>query len=354
MRRSPIALAALAACALLPVAARAQAPAEVVLAKVDRATPIAAFGGRLAWSARVPGTETYRLVSRGPDGVVADVPVAPRAIAFDVDLGPAADGSVVAVYSRCATEVPAYVKGRGCDIYRFDFATGRETKVDEVSSPFASETWPTFWRPRLAFARTYDHKRDYPYLYVNALGDAQGSARMPGGQRNACARQGKVLTCSSKLLSRPRELELYGRRLAFQWQYLGLAEGLASEIRLDDVRSRTGNPRRLDRFGGGGLTQLELGWPAFEAGLAYWTRSCFGDLSGCPGRRDLVRSPYLGTLAPATFDPRTVILAHERDAGVTYVLRDTVGEGTGNECRGDPEVPGGTCEIVRLTPPYSG
>jgi hypothetical protein len=151
----------------------------------------------------------------------------------------------------------------------------------------------------------------------------------------------------------PLDLELYGRRLAFAWRFTDFAEGFAYDLRLDDVLARGGDPRRLAHQGGGGLTEIVLGWPGFEAGRIYWSAACFGDPGGCPGRRALVRSPYLGGTAPQTFDPRDTVFSHDRDGGSTYILRDSFGGAGGTECRGDPDVPGGTCELVRLTPDYT-
>src|SRR5262249_28567967 len=132
------------------------------------------------------------------------------------------------------------------------------------------------------------------------------------------------------------------------------AEGFAYDLRLDDVQSHDGNPRRLAHQGGGGLTEIILGWPGFEGGQIYWSASCFGDPGGCPHRRMLVRSEYVPPtpLAPATFDPVAFVFSADRDAGSTYLVRDTFGGG-GSECRGDPDVPGGTCEVVRTQPPYA-
>jgi len=356
MRRS---LSSLLALAALGAAAAPAHAADEVLAHVDRPTPIAAYGGRVAWSARTPDGRAFRLMTWS-GGVVSEVPVAPRKVPFDVDLGPAPDGSVVAVYSRCATEGVAggfesasYLAGRGCDIYRYDFAGGHESKIEEVSSPTASEVWPTYWKQRVAFARVYDNKRSYPYIYENGLGDAQGSIRMPGGQRNTCARNGRGgrTVCTDDTRSQPLELELYGRRLAFAWKYTDLAPGFAYDLRLDDVQSHDGDPRRLVHQSGGGLTEIILGWPGFEGGQIFWSASCFGDPGGCPHRRVLARSQYTGPLAPATVDPVDFVVSADRDAGFTYLVRDTFGGG-GSECRGDPDVPGGTCEVVRTQPAY--
>jgi hypothetical protein len=353
MRRPLVVVTVLAATAAGAPSASAQPEAGI---RVDRPTPIAAHGGRLAWSERVAGAERSFVLMTRAGGATARVPVAPRGVPYDVDLGPAPEGGVDAVYSRCRTEPPlpsetgsAYHEGRGCDVFRFSFATQREERVSSVSAPAGSEFWPTIHRARIAFGRTYDRKRAYPYLYVNDLGDERGSIRMPGGQRKACRSQNGRRVCTDDDRSAPAELELYGRRLAFTWRYVGFAEGFAYDLRLDDVLARDGDPRRIDRFGGGGLTGLRLGFPAFEAGRIYWTRTCYGDTAGCPGRRALSRSPYLGGTDEQRADPRVLVAAHERDAGTTWILRDTQ---PGTECRGDPDVPGGTCEVVALRPAY--
>lgn len=360
---SAFASAALASAAVAaPAAVHAQSGQRPeVIARVDRPAPIAAHGGRVVWSQRTAGGRAFQLMTWA-DGVTSAVPIAPRAIPFDVDLGPSGDGGTVAVYSRCRTEgvaggheVADYLGGRGCDIYRYDFATGSETKVDAVSSPRASEAWPTFHRPRLAFARVYDNKRDYPYIYVNDLNDGHGSQRMPGGQRNTCQRNRRTgrTICTDDRRSMPLDLELYGRRLAFTWRYTDFAESFAYDIRLDDVRARDGSPRRLVKQHGGGLTAIVLGWPAFASGRIFWSAACFGDPGGCPHRRMLVRSPYLGDLDPRTFDPVETVFSHDRDGDVSFLLEDPFGGGGGTECRGDPDVPGGTCELVRLAPDFA-
>lgn len=355
--RNTVLLAVLVAL-LVPAVAGAQEGGELV-ARVDRPTPVAAHAGWVAWSEREPGTARFRLVVR-KDGVTAPVDIAPRGVPFDVDLGPDAQGGVSAVYSRCATEppggglrIPLYLEGRGCEIFRFSFATGREERVTAVSSREGSEAWPTIWRSRLAFARAFDAKRAYPYLYVNDLSRSAPSRRMPGGQRKACRtdRSNDRRTCSDDRRSTLAGLDLYGRRLAFSWRYLGL-EAFEHDLRLDDVLARDGDPRRLDTAGGGSQTVIELGWPAFESGRLLWSRACFGDPAGCPGRRALMRSTILGpNLFRERWDPRETVWSHDRDGGLTYQLRDTFGSG-GAECRGDPEVEGGTCELVAVRPEF--
>jgi len=272
--------------------------------------------------------------------------VARRAVPFDADLGPGPSGTPVAVYSRCATEVTPsgsfgpslYGKGRGCDLYLFDFASGQEIRLASASAPDASEFWPTIWKGTLAFARTYDSKRDFPYVYTRSLQSAARSTRQPGGPRSACAK------CDDRL-SRPIALELYGKRLAFAWQYVSTGEGLDTDIRMDTIG---GGHVRVAHQGGGGLTHVEPGWPAFESGRLYWSVGCFGDPGGCPGRYGLRRYQIsTGTIDRAP-GPASV-LSHDRDGGFTWLLDDAR---PGADCMGDPPVPGGTCTLSGSQPAF--
>jgi hypothetical protein len=171
--------------------------------------------------------------------VTQPVPVAPRRVPFDVDLGPGPDGATVAVYSRCAQDPPAgsgfaptlYNRGRGCDLFLFDFATGAERRLANASSPTATEFFPTIWRDTLAFGRTYDNKRAFPYIYTRPVEGDATSTRQPGGARNACRRNPNTgrTSCSPNTVSRPMSLDLWGRRLAFAWTLSGFGEGLDTE-----------------------------------------------------------------------------------------------------------------------------
>ena len=347
------AFALLTAALLAPAVAGAQAPPPPI-ATVDGTTPVAAFHGRILWSVRSGATGNWTLVSRDPAGTIAPLPVPPRRVPFDADLGPGPDGGTVATYSRCATDPPVgspgtlYNRGRGCDVWLFDFATGLERRVTTVSAPKASEFWPTVWGDRIAFARVYDGKRGLPYVYTRALDGGAASVRQPGGPRQACRRNPSNgrRECTNGTLSRPDHLDLWGRRLAFTWTFLAFAEGLDSEIRLDTIG---GGHTRLARQGGGGLTQVSLGWPGFQAGRVYWYQSCTGDGSGCPGRYGFRRVRIsTGTLEQVPGPPRSVI-SHDRDSGVTWLVID--GQ-PGADCLGDPPVAGGTCTIQPVAPRF--
>lgn len=157
-------------------------------------------------------------------GSAVRLPVAPRrGVPFDVDLGPDGSGGVTAVHSRCATEpteaiasrsgvkvpllagpTPVYAAGRGCDLYRYDFSTGRERRVAGASTTAASEVLPAIWRDTIAFVRVYDRRSGrrgrLPYVYVRSLSTGR-TARRRGGLRGLYGLPG------------PTSTDLYGHTL---------------------------------------------------------------------------------------------------------------------------------------------
>ena len=180
---------AIGALLLVPAAASAKE-----LARVSAPSPVSAYDGRALWSARDPSTGRYQLMT-WVAGTTYAVGVPTRSVPFDADLGPDANGKTVAVYSRCARDpvaegrssfgVVLWGSGRGCDIYEYEFVEGRERKLNGPSSADSSEFLPSVWHGEIAFARTYDDKRAFPYLYVKSLSGGS-SRRQPGGPRNAC------------------------------------------------------------------------------------------------------------------------------------------------------------------------
>jgi hypothetical protein len=133
------------------------AHAEVVLAHAHP-TPINAYAGSVIWSTYDRAISRLRLTAFTA-GVVQTLPVRTSAGPFDADLGPDASGQLTAVYSRCRHRPYTYPwygldAPRGCDLYRYSFATRREQKIRAFSSPTASEFLPAIWGNRIAFART--------------------------------------------------------------------------------------------------------------------------------------------------------------------------------------------------------
>ncbi len=338
------------AVSLLALLALAAPAAAQDVARLDRPTPISAHGGWLAWSAR--GADgLFHLTLRDPGGAVTTPVIAGRATSFDVDLGPGPDG-LVATYSRCRVEVqtagsylPAdYDEGTSCDVWLLDVATGAERRPIGVSTGTADETWPTVWRDRIAFVRSYDNKPALPYIYARPLAGGR-SERLPGGARQVCTRMGGRESCTDERVSRPYALDLYGRRLAFGWTYAGRSEGLDTEIRLDTLG---GGHARIAYQAGGGLTGRALGWPSFESGHVYFSEACYADTGGCIGQPELQRY-RISTRRTQGAQAEKAILAHERDGGADWVLLD---QASGTDCQGDPAVPGGTCVLTGLHRTY--
>jgi len=317
------ALVAAFAAGLLASAAPAAAPKPV---PVGEPTPIAAYGGRLVWS-RPDGAGGFRLVQRVGGGPVTQLPIPARSVPFDVDLGPTSGGHVLAVYTRCATEpapttqsspIPEYQKGRGCDVYKLDLNGGPEQPYTKVNASDATEFWPTYWKGRVGFARVYDKGPGISYVYVKDVANSHPSERLPGGPDFTSSFRCGQQPCPNVSRPVPLQLELYGSRLAFAWRYQA-NRGDSYELRVDTVGSK--DSVVLDR-GTSGLTRLQVAWPSFESGLAYWAHPCSGDSSGCtPARVRLSTSTYTGDIVERWAPSPVSVISHERASGITWVLR---------------------------------
>ena len=91
--------------------------------------------GNVVW-ARVGSDGRSRLVHRIRNRN-RDLPVRPKAGLFDPDLGMNAQGHRVIVYTRCAG-----LSGRDCDVWQYDVADRRESKVPGASTAACSEFAP--------------------------------------------------------------------------------------------------------------------------------------------------------------------------------------------------------------------
>ena len=268
----------------------AAAHGATTLDTVPRATPVSAYGGVTAWSRFAP--DGFRLVVSTGTAEPRVLPIAPRSVPFDVDLGPGPDGRVVAAYSRCRREpamdvtppLPAYTSGRGCDVYRFALDGTQEQRLRGASTDQASEMLPSIWRDEVAFVRVYEQRagrRDglaldrLPYVYVRRLDGRGGSRRQPGDARGRTGVPGPVA------------LDLYGRRLGFVWQYDGSGETPTYRARV--VTSDT-DTRVAAEVRGGGLSRPWLTGAGFAAGRFVLGLECLGDPGGCAdlGLRHLV------------------------------------------------------------------
>jgi hypothetical protein len=231
-------------------AAPAQAAADdSLVATVARPTTIDAAGGRAVWSAWDPAARAYRLTEFA-DGATRTLPVRPSRVPFDVDLSP---GGRIAVYSRCDRPPPSTweLNGRrGCDVHRFDFGSGRESRVGRINSG-ADEYWPTITRWRIAFTRTY--RSGHRVLYWRSLTGSGPSRRLRGGP-----------TFDETV---PEELDLRDGRVAFirSFEY-------GAEVRL---ATTDGRARVLVNVPGSGAAAREFraDGPTLAGGFVHWTLS---------------------------------------------------------------------------------
>ncbi len=181
--------------------------ADTVIATLPPQTPIDALGGHVLWSVRDDAATRWRLIDYS-DGVQHKLPVAPSSAPFDVDLGRDPRGGLVAVYSRCRKplrEDSRNVGSRGCDVFRYDFATAREAKVDAIDSPHFDEYEPTLWGSRIAFIRAYPPRRGrqrvLEQMYVRSLRPGGHTRQLRGGSDHG----------------EPRDLDLRPRTAAVRW-----------------------------------------------------------------------------------------------------------------------------------------
>jgi hypothetical protein len=234
------------------LATAAPAPAaDTIVTTVAKPTTIDAFGGRAVWSTWDPAQRVYRLTEYS-GGAVRTLPVAANAVPFDVDLGPGAGGGTVAVYSRCRKPPAATfaLNGRrGCDLRAFRFATNREVRLTRANSP-ADEYWPTIWRGRLAFSRTYGI--GHQVLYWRKLTGKGRSHRLGTGPR------------SVESAAVDEELDMRGRRVAFA-QHLEYGGSLR-------ITSIGGRGRVLVSLPGSGAADNELDaqGPAISGDSVRW------------------------------------------------------------------------------------
>ncbi len=221
-----------------------------------------ASGNWLAWSAYDLVGRDYRLMLRGPSGAAKAAPVPPRAVPFDVELGPRSGGGRIAVYSRCRVEprldprdmLPLPQTGRGCRLYRYDIGSPGEHAIPGSGSSFL----PSVWNEELAFAKLQPDGT--PALYVGSL-NGRVVHRLPTGPAGVGRGFG------------PRALVIHAGRVAFVWEYRTKA-GLRSELRLDEpggrsllldsVTSRAGSARELSPSFAG-LARGALVWARRQA-----------------------------------------------------------------------------------------
>ena len=214
---------ALAAAGGPTLASAAPVAAGPVVAALTANAPIAAGGAWIVWSA--PGAHGWTLEG-SRFGIVRTLAAAPRPQAFDLNVGTNAGGGPVVTFSRC-TRTPgappfglgfvAPLTGRGCRVHVFDLTTGRESTPAIPHPAGTSDTTPSMWHGRVAFARLDP---------AHHAGVQQVLLWTPGRPGLVSLRHGAMpATCSLRggCAGQPRTgsvegLAYDGRIVAFLWQ----------------------------------------------------------------------------------------------------------------------------------------
>ena len=204
----------------LALATSAAAAQPLAATTVD--AKIAAFGAWVVWSVGSPGG--FRLMG-AHDGRVATLPVRPRRLPFDVDLGTDGHGHTVATYSRCSRS--------GCRVRVLDLATGAERLAGVPHRRGDSDTFPSMWSGRIAFAR-HRGAVDRVLLWsprarrVTVLphGAVPTECPYPTGCRGITVR------------ARVDGLDLGPNVVSFLWSVQGPAVAVRTEIRVDRISTR--------------------------------------------------------------------------------------------------------------------
>ena len=343
----------------MPLGGTGAALADVTVATVANPTPVSFYAGRLAWSAFDPAHNGYVLMTHA-GGITSPVAVRPRGVPFDVDLGPDEQGDTVAVYSRCGQEpsgrgIPQWRTGRGCDIFKFTFATGRETRIASANGARSSEFLPSIWDTRVAFARVYERRKgkagQRAYLYARAVLGAGSSTRLKPGPRGTgiiCRFPPGGLPgadCVDSVEVGPTALDLRGRRLAFSWSARAGRCEVTGTSRVARLGGRWAPRDRRDMQhpppGPGNRGADDLRRTRLLRQVADGRR---------PGHRRI--DPQLPDQFPAACrdlrSERRVILWSATDAGRTFYL---LSGGSNGDCAPDPVLPGsaGPCPLNERT-----
>jgi hypothetical protein len=304
-----LALAA-AAAAVAPRSASAQSSQTIAVEPFT--SKISAYAGLVVWSHWDAAGGAYRLMDhyRGRSEVL---PIAPRRVPFDVDLGPDARGRVVAVYSRCSRERAVWVLGAdtpttlpsGCVLYRYDFTTRREGRIGGIVGS-GSFYLPTIWHDEIAYVRT--RGSGAPELFAQPLTAPRrgriAAVALPGGSSGGPG---------------PVSLDLDQVQLAFSWQTLGGGE-ISSTIYLDTLPV---SPRAAatsiaaDAEAGDARNPGFLDFPSFASGSLYYGQ--FDGSSILPAGDAFERVTRSGTRTATATAPHA-LRGQVRDRSTTYAL----------------------------------
>jgi len=307
VRRLPF-LAALA-LALVPAA---PAAADQAVAEIGRESPVAAYGGWEAWSRFDEATGRYTLMIGPPAQAAQPVAVPTSTRPFDVALGPDADHNVVAVYRSCAAG--------GCDIRRYNTASGHDIKLSTVSSPSYDEATPAIWGSSVVFTRRV---RGCDVPYIKNLRSSAPSRR---------------LLKSKCLQTDPGHASIRGSRILISSVDLSGADSNGAGLKVAEVRrysTSAGGSNVIVKQGFGEESNL-FGQVAQDDRFAYTVRV------GIHQANTFVRIPWSGGKPEEVRTFRTITDAFAKPTANSSLYVEQ--QSRDAECDGFTDVP---CRLVR-------
>lgn len=330
-----------------------------VLASVAANTPISARAGWVAWSEPSPGG--WRLLA-WHSGLTVRLAVAPRPEPFDVNVGTDARGRPVATFSRC-TSTPqataffndgpvAPVLGRGCRLRVVDLATGVERAVSVPRPASASDSDPSMWRGRIAFARLDSARHgDVEQVLLWLPSSRRLRTLAHGGMPTGCP-PGQSDCATQPRIGTVQGLDLNSRLVTYLWRIqapgvFGNGNG-AWEVRADRLDSGRGV-----LIGQGGLgeactgsgTDLAVPSPPVARGTQAWyselDASCYVFTNVLVRHNPFAQSAVTGRLPPET-------LQLTRDGGAVFALVAPAPQTQSLPTCAKPAAP---CQLERLPTP---
>lgn len=288
--------------------------------------PIGAYGGWVVWSVPTADNRGWTLSALHEDQIVA-LPAAPRSVAFDLDLGADAAGRPVATYSRCTKTVSlpgdfTSTGHRGCRVRILDLATGVERGAGIPRPAGASDTMPSMWRGRIAFARTRP-RSDIDQVMLWDPARRQMRTLKHGGLPSRCADRYTAEPCGKPPdnTGQVSALDLGARLVAFRWNVSGdsITGHAASELRASTLDGRRG----ILLHGGyvyeacdetDSVTSVSLGRPTVDGGTVWFTTEAQRCASALVELNRVRTSPYRRAAAR--------IPGNTLKSGITEVVRD--------------------------------
>jgi hypothetical protein len=292
-------------------------------------------------------------------GETVKLGVASRPEPFDVNVGTDGRGRAVAAFSRCQTTAQptaffndgpvAPVLGRGCRVRVVDLATGVERGSAIPASRGTSDTNPSMWQGRIAFARLDPALHgDVEQVLLWSPSTRHLRTLPHGGMPTGCP-PGQTDCATQPRIGAVQGLDLDSRLITYLWKIeapgaFGNGNG-AWEVRAD--RLATG---RSVLVGEGGLSEACTGTgtdlsvpspPVARNGQAWYSEldaSCYRFTNVLVRYNVLAPAAATGSLPPET-------LQVTRDGGALYAL---VAPLPPTETLPTCAKPGAPCRLERL------